>query len=662
MFKATRIKVRVRKTDRFRAVLTETLPYEVPMLFSNEGLYFAAKAGIIEKFDKEHGLEIFKRRHNIPYKYKIRKNAYEFRGLSVMHPAQQLHLGELYSKYDHLIVALCQRSPFALRAPGAIASYFVERMRVAENPTTAAKSVEQIRSGFESVSGVATSYFSYKKYALMFRFYDSYEFLTLEKKFRFLTKLDISDCFNRIYTHTIAWAVKSKAHAKKNKDSFTFERDFDNLMQSVNHGETAGIIIGPEASRVFAEIILQRIDLDILKKAMQAKLDDGVHYTIRRYVDDYFIYSNSEQVREDLKVIVSDCLAEYKLAINSSKTIDHIRPFVTGPSISRHKISADITDFFNKYRESVSVTDAQGEVVSKRFNIRAGTNFSSVTNQTIASLKRSIGENGSYDACANYFFGTVKKLLSQLQDKPLVAENGNLGEHLYLFFCALIDIVFFYYSMTPRVRQTYVTSEIVLMIIKIMKAGPVDLQDSLIRKIVHESRLIIMQGSIERTSYKVEVMNLLIVLRGLGEKYLLDQKSILHVFDIEFKNGMFVFGNNFDYFQVVFLLSYLGGVRQHSQLIRAAISHCLKRFEDPDWAQSAEFVFMFFDVMTCPHVVPGEKTELAKIVLRHISDNNINTRAEALIAAVGDKPWFFGWDKQADLALVLKKKELRTPY
>ena len=205
MSKSIPIKVRVRKTDNFRAVLTETLPYEVPMLFSNEGLYFAAKAGIVEQFDKKHGLEVFfKQRPNIPYRYKIKKNAYESRGLAVMHPAQQIYYGDFYSKYGHLIVALCQRSPFSLRAPGAIASYFVERRRVAQAVGGAAKSVEQIENGFSAVSGVATSYFSYKKYALMFRFYDSTEFLTLEKKFKFLTKLDISDCFNRIYTHTIA--------------------------------------------------------------------------------------------------------------------------------------------------------------------------------------------------------------------------------------------------------------------------------------------------------------------------------------------------------------------------------------------------------------------------------------------------------------------------
>ena len=661
MSKSIPIKIRVRKNDKFRSLLTETLPYEVPMLFSNEGLYFAAKEGIIENFEKKHALEIFKFRANIPYKYKIRKNAYETRGLAVMHPAQQLHFGDFYSKYDHLIVALCQRSPFSLRAPSAIASHFVERRRVAPALAGKIKSVEQIDSGFDAISGVATSYFSYKKYALMFRFYDSTEFLILEKKFKFLTKLDISDCFNRIYTHTIAWATKSKAYAKKNIKRDSFENEFDQLMQNTNHGETAGIIIGPESSRIFAEIILQRIDLDILKKAIKINLENDVHYTIRRYVDDYFIYSNSEQHREDLKVIISECLFEYKLAINSSKTINHTRPFITAPSISRHRISVDITVFFDKCRVLEDYIEADG-VASRRFKIRNISNLSALTNQTIASIKRSIGEHGSYDACANYFFGTIKKILGRLKGRPLVAEKGHLGQSLYFFLLAVVDIVFFYYSMTPRMRQTYVTSEIILMILEIMDAASTDLRDSLIRKIVHESRLIILEGSAERTSSKIEVMNLLIVLKDLGEEYLLDQEAIFHVFGICIRDSKYFFEKTFDYFEVVLLLSYVGDTPQYSPLVRSIVLHCFERFSDPHWTHYAEYVLLFFDLLTCPHVTSDERTALAKIVLRHKSQNNLTKRGEALIADVGIKPWFFGWDKQANLALVLKKKELRTPY
>lgn len=661
MSKYAQRKVRIRKTDLLRAMLTETLPYEVPMLFSNEGFYQGLKENELADFDKRHDLSIFDSGPTIPYKYKIKKNAYEFRGLSVMHPAQQQRISEFYQTYDHLIVGLCQRSPFTLRAPSAIASYFVERMRASKAVPFAEKNVEQSTSGFDASSTVATSYFAYSKYSFMFRFYDSIEFVELEKKFSRLSKLDISDCFNRIYTHTIAWAVKSKAHAKKNKSANSFEREFDQLMQNANHGETAGIIIGPEVSRIFAEIILQRIDLDILKKASEIGLEESLHYSIRRYVDDYFIYTNSEIACNDLKRIVSDCLSEYKLATNSSKTLDQTRPFITGPSISRHNISSNIKEFFDKHRIIERKTDDDG-VISYQATIRS-INSDRAANQTIAAIKRSIGENGSYDASANYFFGTVKKLLNGLSGKAMVCESENVGERIYKFLAALIEVVFFYYSMTPRVRQTYLTSEIILMVTKLMAGAPSDLKDSLIRKIVHEARLVITQGSVDRSTYKVEVMNLLIVLRGFGEKHVLDEKALLQIFSIENVTGKgHTFGAAFDYFQVVFLCSYLGNISEHEPIIRAAVAHCINRFVDRDWSQKAEFVFMLFDLMSCPHVLSAEKIKLAKIVLQHKSTKDINARATALIADLEKRNWFFGWGDEADLALVLKKKELRTPY
>ncbi len=54
--------IRIRKNDEYRALLTETLPYEVPMLFSNDGLYRAIKSGIISKLKSEHGLDIFEKK------------------------------------------------------------------------------------------------------------------------------------------------------------------------------------------------------------------------------------------------------------------------------------------------------------------------------------------------------------------------------------------------------------------------------------------------------------------------------------------------------------------------------------------------------------------------------------------------------------------------
>ena len=670
MAKSNSNRVRIRKTDSLRAILTDTLPYEVPLLFTNEGLYLAQKNGITEKIDQEFDLAIFSlsAKPTAPYQYKIRKNAFDFRALSVMHPRQQIIAAAFYAKYDDVIVGLFQRSKFSLRAPSAVASYYVERVR-AVKPKNLGKpvGVEQDTAGFESVPAVATSYFAYKNYTFMFRFYDSAEFLNLEKKFKFLSKLDISDCFNRIYSHTIAWATKSRSYAKlhKGKDSSAFENSFDALMQNANHGETAGIIIGPEVSRIFAEIILQRVDQDIEASAHELGLENDVDYTIRRYVDDYFVYTNNATVCDDIKRIIGDRLAEYKLSISTTKTVDHLRPFITNPTIVRHKISIDVSDFFDRHREPREATDPVSGKKTISYEIKNTRNLSATVSQTIAAIKRSIGESGSYDASSNYFFGTIKKLLSRLAGKPFSSSQGNLGQNIYYFMSALVDIVFFYYSMTPRVRQTYLTSEIILLILKVMKKAPDDLKDSIIRKIVHESRLVIFHGASERGAYKVEVMNLLLVLRSLGPKYLLDLKSILKLFDIEKSpdNSTYQFSNSFDYFQCVFLLSYLRNETHFKELLDEAVLFFVKRLEkEKDWQHNAELVFIILDLLACPYIDGQLKITLAKAALRHVSEKDLNERADKFIVRVKSQNWFFAWDQAVDIGLVLRKKELRVPY
>lgn len=43
----------------------------------------------------------------------------------------------------------------------------------------------------------------------------------------------------------------------------SFGSKFDSLMQRMNYNETNGILIGPEVSRIFSEIILQAVDAEV---------------------------------------------------------------------------------------------------------------------------------------------------------------------------------------------------------------------------------------------------------------------------------------------------------------------------------------------------------------------------------------------------------------
>ena len=88
--------------------------------------------------------------------------------------------------------------------------------------------------------------------------------------------------------------------AKDSINADTFEKNFDQLMQHTNYNETNGIVVGPEISRIFAEIILQAVDLAILRQLKDKGYTLGRDYEIRRYVDDSYVYTNSRKVLDDI--------------------------------------------------------------------------------------------------------------------------------------------------------------------------------------------------------------------------------------------------------------------------------------------------------------------------------------------------------------------------
>lgn len=61
-------------------------------------------------------------------------------------------------------------------------------------------------------------------------------------------------------------------------------------MQDEFNASRDGIIIGPEFSRIYAEIILQRIDLELEKQLEKEEIFRNKDYIFYRYVDDGFLF------------------------------------------------------------------------------------------------------------------------------------------------------------------------------------------------------------------------------------------------------------------------------------------------------------------------------------------------------------------------------------
>ncbi|WP_231372996.1 RNA-directed DNA polymerase, partial [Escherichia coli] len=164
-----------------------------------------------------------------------------------------------------------------------------------------------------------------------------------------------------IYTHSVSWAVKSKEFSKVNRAHNSFEGCLDKLLQDSNYGETNGIIIGPEFSRIFAEIILQRVDLNVetyLNK--ESGIIKDRNYAIRRYVDDYFIFADDDETFKVIEFVLASELEKYKLYLNESKREMLERPFVTGATMAKNDIAEIIDDLY----ESLVYSDKMDELTS----------------------------------------------------------------------------------------------------------------------------------------------------------------------------------------------------------------------------------------------------------------------------------------------------------
>ena len=367
------------KYRKENCLLSDVLPYELPITFTNRHFYdFIVSNGIEYKdglicwraddntldliirllfgidpatqLQKEHAqgniIKSYKMEDvSIPFSYRIIHKQKEYRELTVPHPRNQIQLAELYHCCKELILYYCSLSPFSIRQPKKISKYIYHKDRVhyeklSDDETT----IEEDNKEYENLR----SFFVYGDYSNIYKFYESYRYHRCEKKYNKLSILDISKCFDSIYTHSLDWAllgkdsVKERLTKKRGGKAIdeTFAGRFDKLMQRINYNETNGIIIGPEFSRIFAELILQSVDKAVLEDLRSKhNLLHKKDYEVFRYVDDYFIFFDDASTEKTILEVLQIALKEYKLYLNSSKAKTYEKPIITEISMAKNRIA-----------------------------------------------------------------------------------------------------------------------------------------------------------------------------------------------------------------------------------------------------------------------------------------------------------------------------------
>ena len=137
---------------------------------------------------------------------------------------------------------------------------------------------------------------------------------------KFILQADISRYFYTAYTHSFPWSVIGKEKVKnwivhnKSKLNKHWSNDFDVVLQSCQSRETFGIPVGPDTSRIIAEILVSGVEAD---KELGKIL---ISRPAIRLVDDYLVGFDSEEEAHKALGVLRSALWRFNLQLNDAKT------------------------------------------------------------------------------------------------------------------------------------------------------------------------------------------------------------------------------------------------------------------------------------------------------------------------------------------------------
>lgn len=167
------------------------------------------------------------------------------------------------------------------------------------------------------------------------RTFNEFQFNLISKSYNrgYELRVDISQFYPTIYTHSIPWALLSKPVAKryfglKNSPNVNWTNvlatdpiaanyanadQLDTLIRNCQEKQSVGLPIGPDTSFLLAEAIGCRMDAEI------ERLLIGIDFDCLRYYDDYYFYTDTYSGAEKISKVVQNVFTDFQLKINEQK-------------------------------------------------------------------------------------------------------------------------------------------------------------------------------------------------------------------------------------------------------------------------------------------------------------------------------------------------------
>lgn len=584
-----------------RALLSDMLPYETPLIFSNKNFYDIVSKLLISFSYKQKELSwksdslttdliicmlfnlnvdnisnqatidgrkksiIKDNLSTIPFNYKINHKNEEFRELSIIHPRNQIISSLFYDRYKNLIIHFCNKSSFSLRHPSHVAKciFWSDEQRITDFNEDSIEMEEREQDNLKS-------YFVYKDHSNIFKFFESENYHRCEKIYNRMARLDVSKCFDSIYTHSLAWATYGKNITKNILSGITqgdlrnsFGDIFDTLMQDANYKETNGI---PIAKNKISELLEQEIN-----------------------------YIKTEIPQTD-----------------------------GAPKETKGQISVNYTNLIVEFKS-----------ILKTCNV----SYSDVLNFTFSILERRLKT-------------AIKKHLKIIPRD--ITSTAMMADAMK----SIIEFSFFIYAVSPKVNTTIKLSRILCILINFLKTKifSVDLKDEIYRSIYKNIIFILDKNTVDGVT-QIETLHLITILEQLGRNYRLQENNLAKYIGFnEMPNGTYIERHELNYFTISTAISYIKNKERYNDLRLALEEILLEKLEQNQSiiTKNTESTLIFFDFILCPFISKNTKEKIFSFF--SITDG----LHKELILSVS-KNWFINWD-DFDLTVALDRKRSFDVY
>lgn len=661
----------VKSSDVYRVLVTEVVPYETPLIFSSYNFYSRLKSK--SDWDSVSDKVLDGHSFTIPYQYQANVKDAKKRELHLIHPASQIEVMEFYKNYFAMIVDRCSVSEISIRKPKSISSNYFESHLAKVNDELIGDSKEGVVDGFDLQPKYFCSFFSYTRYDKLHKFYSSEEFLNLEEEYEFLYEFDVRKCFYNIYTHSLAWAVEGKGVSKKgiNNKYSAFGSKFDSLMRRMNYNETNGIVVGPEVSRIFSEIIMQDIDRRGIDLLAEKGYMHNEHFCVRRYIDNYFVFSHTEDCSTVVLEVFEDVLKRYKLYVNEAKSKNYSRPFVSDTDAAFDEIKGHLRNFFEDALETSLDQEKRLEVYRPRLARDRCCKWSFLVDSYRVTIQRNSLDSG--DGVGLILGGIKERVYRFSRNSFCHLDFVDESVACQRFIDDLCRVMIYFVRTSFSVQAINLVVQTLVVLKKYFAIGMPKVSDSLEGWAeVAFSKIFLdldQEGNIlhfkERAkSAPLEFCNFLVIMKLLSPRMVIKQASFLELWD-DFKKSDSLSDNSFPYWEAVSILYFVQDFSCFDQIKDEILCDYLVALRGNEFPESSDLSFSFLDFSSYPGFSKTQKERIwdeAFFKIHNHYPTNSSQGKNRKLYSEENKAWFINWDTNVDVLRALAKKELQTGY